>query len=297
MNTIFDVAKSKKYFHICHRGALGDFILTWPAILSLRKKLPSLHFHGIGKPDYMSLAVKLGILDSWINAESSELASFFSGEEWPSILERHEGGIFWMKDANFANFILFKTTLPIAVINPFPDENDKIHVAEYHLREIRRLFSMSETKAALYYIPVFKFKKSKRALIHPGSGSLKKNWAPEFYLEAANLLKKSGHSNVKFILGHVEIERGYNKYFNNCDVVAPKSAIELADLIGKSSLFLGNDSGPAHLAAFLGTRTVVFHKSTDPSIWGALGHSTIKIAVLPLCPVFRNNVVLFQEEA
>jgi ADP-heptose:LPS heptosyltransferase len=52
-----------KTFLIYHRGALGDFILTWPAINCLRQALPTHCSLGIGRPEYMRLTVSKGLLD------------------------------------------------------------------------------------------------------------------------------------------------------------------------------------------------------------------------------------------
>jgi len=35
-----------------------------------------------------------------------------------------------------------------------------------------------------------------------------------------------------------------------------------------ASLFVGNDSGPAHMAAALGVPSVVIFGASDPAIWG-----------------------------
>ena len=56
-----------KSFLICHRGALGDFILTWPALFCLRKALPHYQFIGIGRTEYMRLAISFGLLDTYID--------------------------------------------------------------------------------------------------------------------------------------------------------------------------------------------------------------------------------------
>jgi heptosyltransferase-3 len=39
-------------------------------------------------------------------------------------------------------------------------------------------------------------------------------------------------------------------------------------LLASSSLFVGNDSGPAHMAAAFGLPTVVLFGPSDPEIWG-----------------------------
>jgi len=38
--------------------------------------------------------------------------------------------------------------------------------------------------------------------------------------------------------------------------------------VAAASLFVGNDSGPAHMAAALGVPAVVIFGASDPAIWG-----------------------------
>ncbi|HEX9636287.1 MAG TPA: glycosyltransferase family 9 protein [Acidobacteriota bacterium] len=50
--------------------------------------------------------------------------------------------------------------------------------------------------------------------------------------------------------------------------VCPGDLAELAGLLSGADLFIGNDSGPAHLAAALERPTVVIFGSSDPRRWG-----------------------------
>ena len=43
--------------------------------------------------------------------------------------------------------------------------------------------------------------------------------------------------------------------------------LALAEILGRAEIFAGVDSGPAHLAAAVGARTVVIFGPTDPKIW------------------------------
>jgi len=47
---------------------------------------------------------------------------------------------------------------------------------------------------------------------------------------------------------------------------------ELAGVLGGAELYVGNDSGPSHLAAYCGTPAfVVFGPYSDPAIWAPSG--------------------------
>ncbi len=43
---------------------------------------------------------------------------------------------------------------------------------------------------------------------------------------------------------------------------------EIKTLLSTASLFVGNDSGPAHMAAAFGVPEVVIFGNSDPAIWG-----------------------------
>ena len=56
----------------------------------------------------------------------------------------------------------------------------------------------------------------------------------------------------------------------------------LAALIGACDLFLGNDSGPMHMAAALGVPVVAFFGPSDPDIWGPVSDTARVVRNLPL---------------
>jgi ADP-heptose:LPS heptosyltransferase len=46
------------------------------------------------------------------------------------------------------------------------------------------------------------------------------------------------------------------------------SLAEVKAVLSRAALFLGNDSGPAHMAAAFGVPVVVLFDASDPDIWG-----------------------------
>jgi len=55
--------------------------------------------------------------------------------------------------------------------------------------------------------------------------------------------------------------------FRRWRTIAGAPLAELKSLIAGASLFLGNDSGPAHMAAAFGIPEVVIFGASDPAIW------------------------------
>jgi len=67
-------------------------------------------------------------------------------------------------------------------------------------------------------------------------------------------------------------------------VVGEVSLQELPQLLASAALFVGNDSGPKHLAAGLGVPTVGIHSGTvDAREWGPVGGNAIAVRRNMVC--------------
>ncbi len=264
-----------KIFLICHRGALGDFILTWPALYCLRDALPHYQFLGIGRPEYMRLAISHGLLDTYLDNESAGLLDFFCGKRIPEEVEFPAGAILWLTDGQKTVEILRQSaSLPVVCIPPFPQT--EIHLAQYYCSVVQSHFAITIPKDLSDCFPT-RTTEGQYALIHPGSGSLKKNYNPLFYQNLANVLRQSCYPKVGFVFGPVEEEKMNKEDFTGEWIERPKDVIALADLLSYASLYIGNDSGVSHLAGFTGIQTIALYKTTDPKIWGVLGKKVTHI--------------------
>ena len=265
-------------FLICHRGALGDFILTWPALHCLREILPEYHFLGLGRFEYMRLAISLNLLDSCLSMESARMLDFFSGKSLPPEIGAPHGAVLWLSNGQaVAKLLKASTLLPVVSIAPFP--TTQIHVAHYYCLAIQPYFPITIPQNLSDSFP-FREARGKYVLIHPGSGSFTKNYMPQFYRGLADELRWFGYSRVGFILGPVEQERGLTKEFAGEWIEQPENVEHLADLLAGAALYIGNDSGVSHLSGILGTPTVVFYKTTDPKVWGVVGRKVVHLSAI-----------------
>lgn len=119
-------------------------------------------------------------------------------------------------------------------------------------------------------------------VIHPGSGSRHKCWPVERFDRLLRHFEMIGRETI-ILLGEVERERGLghadpataadwiNRWKYKHDLREPASLLDLADTIATGAVFIGNDSGPTHLAAALGIPTIALFGPTDPRIWAPLG--------------------------
>jgi len=60
-------------------------------------------------------------------------------------------------------------------------------------------------------------------------------------------------------------------------IAGQTTVLELTALLKRAALYIGNDSGPMHIAAASGTPVIALHGPTDPSVWGpwGKGHTVI----------------------
>jgi hypothetical protein len=117
-------------------------------------------------------------------------------------------------------------------------------------------------------------------LIHPGSGGRAKCWPLENFVQVARRLR-AARLGVAFVLGEVEAELWPDGQKTTLATEFPTifnpPASDLAVILAASAVCLGNDAGPAHLAALLGTPTVTIFGPTSPTVWRPLGHGSIVI--------------------
>ena len=104
--------------------------------------------------------------------------------------------------------------------------------------------------------------KGRYAVIHPFASAPDKQWRAERFCEVARYL---GLWNIKpvFLAGPSDVVTPFRQH-----QVVQGSLVEAKALLSKAAVFIGNDSGPAHMAAAFGTPSVVLFGSSNPAIWG-----------------------------
>jgi heptosyltransferase-1 len=104
------------------------------------------------------------------------------------------------------------------------------------------------------------------AILNPGAGWGAKQWPPPRYGELAVALAARGlRSLVNYGPGEEELARQAVEASRGCAVALSSTLSELMALARRAQLFIGGDTGPMHLAALLGVRTVALFGPTDPA--------------------------------
>jgi heptosyltransferase III len=264
-------------------GAIGDFILTLPAIAALRRQFPDAHLEVLGYPHIIQLAQAGGLVDRAQSIEARALAGFFArngelAEELVDYFSEFDIILSYLYDPDE----IFKTnvgrcsTAQFIIAPPRPNESETQHATKVYLRPLER-FAIFDADP----VPQLKVASLPNSnqnsphpptlALHPGSGSEKKNWPENKWADLLQHLVNQTDFNLLLIGGEAEGER-LQRLAAALPITRTKVAqslplAELARLIQQSAAFIGHDSGISHLAAALGLPGIVLWGNTREEIW------------------------------
>ena len=155
--------------------------------------------------------------------------------------------------------------LPFQFFAALPPEGRGSHAADFYLDQARSI-----TSCASDGIPRIACDATRGgfAAIHPFAGSPTKCWPLERFHELAQRLARS--MPVEWCAGPEDELPGACRF---------EDLYELACWLATARIYIGNDSGPTHLAAAVGTPVVALFGPSDPAVWAPRGpHVTIAAA-------------------
>ncbi|MDB5328384.1 MAG: putative glycosyltransferase [Phycisphaerales bacterium] len=282
----------RRYILIFHQAALGDFVMTWPLAMALGRVFAQsrvMYVTGVDKGQLAEAVLGVESLSAdsgWHalhgTAETTDerMLRMLKGTQCVVLFAQNEEAVFVENIRKYAG-----DDVPLILIQPNPPAG--IHVMAHQLAQLGgngKLNGYVEQMQTLVRTAGLANSGGAKSgvLIHPGSGSSGKNWPIELFLKVATLLSAAGET-VTFVLGEVEREKWDAKA--HAALRAAAKVIEPADLsalraaLTRSAAFIGNDSGPTHLAAMLGLRTVaMFGPASSPEQWHPVGP---RVTVLP----------------
>lgn len=106
---------------------------------------------------------------------------------------------------------------------------------------------------------------ARSVLLLPGSGNVKKSWAPASFAElASSLLAQGWPVTVLWGPKEREVAAAIVREVPGCRLAPPTDLWQLAAWLNAALAVIGGDTGPVHLAASMGVPTVALHLITDP---------------------------------
>ncbi|MGH8092096.1 MAG: glycosyltransferase family 9 protein [Chthoniobacterales bacterium] len=258
-------------------GAIGDFILTLPAIKLLRDAFPSAHLEILGHKHIIALAEMSGYADTVRSIEYGPLSSFFSrdGALAPELTEYFRGfqlvvSYLFDPDEIFANNL--RRAGVRNLITGSPKITDQEHAARQLARPLERLALFLDDPAPRITPNEARNIDSELIAIHPGSGSERKSWPiARFAALAEALLQEKESRELLLVEGEADavrvarLERVLPE--KSTQVARNLPLTELACRLQNCGMFIGHDSGISHLAAAVGTSSLLLFGPTAPAIW------------------------------
>jgi heptosyltransferase-2 len=258
-------------------GAIGDFILTLPAIAALRRQFPDAHLEVLGYPHIIQLALAGGLVDRVQSIEAGALAGFFARhgqleEDLVDYFSEFDIIISYLYDPDDIFRANIARCSPAAfIVGPYrPNEREKVHATKVYLQPLERLAIFDADNLPRLSVNTQTPTLNQIAL-HPGSGSEKKNWPEEKWADLLQHLVNSTHFDLLLIGGEAEGERLQRLAAalppRRTRVAQSLPLAELARLLQQCTAFIGHDTGISHQAAALGLPGVVLWGNSVEQIW------------------------------
>jgi heptosyltransferase-2 len=268
-------------------GAIGDFILTVPAITALRSQFPEAHIEVLGYPHIAQLASAAGLVDRVQSIDARALAGFFArGGALSADLADYFSDFDLVLSYLYDPDGIFQTNVALCTSAQFiqgahrPDETLGLHATQVFLKPLERLAIFdADAHPRLAFAGVTT--KFNRIALHPGSGSELKNWPEERWAELMVYITNSTDSGILLIGGEAEgerIERLSTPFAHrpgNVSVAKDLPLPELGRLLEGCRGFIGHDSGISHLAGAVGLPGVLLWGESNAEVWRPLSERMV----------------------
>ncbi len=270
---------------IFHTGALGDFILTWPLALALGRIYAQSRIILVTHGEKGRLAAEVLRVEAR-DIEAGWHGLFSDSPDLPESAVRLMQGaqaIFSFisdgEDIWADNVRSIAPDSPLMALRSRPAEPYGAHASAFLLEQLRSNVPVEAAVRQILRSIAERGVGTRRStpdaavVIHPGSGAPAKNWPIGKFIELVEALKQK--HPVRAILGEVETERWSSSMVAELEAAVevrrPGNYVDLYRELCGASLFIGNDSGPGHLAGIIGMPTVSLFGSTDAVVWRPLG--------------------------
>ncbi|HMC62189.1 MAG TPA: glycosyltransferase family 9 protein [Candidatus Solibacter sp.] len=254
--------------------SLGDCVLTTPALAILKRCRPDLRLAVVVEDRFRAIFEENPDVDEILRPQLGPLRRFKpalclnlhggSRSAWMTAAsgERYRAGF-----AHYRHQYVYNVRIPRA--QQILGVDRTVHTAEHLASAMFYLGApLGEVAGATLRVAnaetrLVATQRVATTIIHPIAATPEKTWHAEGFLAVARHLKSSGLEPI--FIGALGDDLSA---FRAWRTVSGAPLSEIKRLIGTASLFVGNDSGPAHMAAAFGVPAVVIFGASNPAIWG-----------------------------
>jgi ADP-heptose:LPS heptosyltransferase len=280
-------------------GAIGDFILTLPALKALRDARPQAHIEILGYTHIAVLAENRFYAQAVQSIEYGLLARFFArNSELPAELTEYFASFDIIISYLYDPDQIFETNLrrcgvENVICGPARILESAGHASRQLAQPIEEL-GISVVDFTERVFPSVEDREFARQFlasllqpiiaIHPGSGSHEKNWPLENWVGLFSSTSHFVNTNSLAVISGEADEAQTNELqreWKNRNVRFARN-LPLPSLAGilQRATFIGHDSGISHLAAAAGANCILLFGPTDPDVW-APQNENVRVLMSP----------------
>ena len=284
-------------------GAIGDFILTLPALKALRDAYPDAHIEILGHKHIAALAENRFYTQAVRSIEYGSLSSFFAkNSEMSAELADYFASFDLIISYLYDPDQIFENNLRRCGVENLLCGPAKIvekggHAALQLARPIEELGIQVADLTEEIFLSIDDRQYARKFLrnssgpilaIHPGSGSKVKNWPLEKWMELVSGksgLSKANGKQVSLVVVSGEADRAQTAHlehdWKDRDVHFAKNLpLPCLAAVLEQTIFVGHDTGISHLAAAAGANCILLFGPTNPNIW-APRNENVRIVAAP----------------
>ncbi len=273
-------------------GAIGDFILTLPALKALRDARPEAHMEILGYKHIAVLAEERFYAQAVHSIEYGPLARFFArNPELPAELADYFASFDLIVNYLYDPDRIFETNLRRCGVQNLICGAARIvenagHAAQQLARPIQEL-GIKVVDFAERIFPSIEDREFAREYltsvpppiiaIHPGSGSHEKNWPLENWIglfsQGSRFADLEGLVVISGEADEAQTDQLEREWKNRDVRFARNLPLPRLAAVLERSIFIGHDSGISHLAAAAGANCILLFGPTDPDVWAPMNEN------------------------
>ena len=255
--SLLDRLPSGSRIAVIRLRSLGDCVLTTPALALLKQHRPDLKISVIVEPRFAEVFAGNPDIDETRDSMTrADLVLNLHGGTRSMILTALSRAKLRAGFAHHRYSVVYNHKIPTA--QETLKVTRRVHTAE-HLASA--IFDLGVPQQEIPRAKLFADPAPPRrpyAVIHPFASEPDKTWPAGRFLEIARSLSM----DAVFLSGPTDDLSPFQ------DFETSRESLKVTKrLISGASLFIGNDSGPAHIAAAFGIPVVVLFGSSDPVTW------------------------------
>jgi lipopolysaccharide heptosyltransferase III len=252
--------------------SLGDCVLTTPALALLKAYRRDLQvqiiveprFAGVfeGNPDVDDISSDVRIFRGSVNRRRADLVLNFHGGTRSMMMTAASGARIRTGFGHHRYSFLYSHKIPRA--QEILGIERPVHTAEhlasamFWLGVPRREIPRAKLAAGSPPNDLGAY-----AVLHPFALFPEKVWPAERFVEVARHLRDDNGLKPVFLAGPADDTSAFRQF----RVMQNAPLADVKSLMAGAALFIGNDSGPAHVAAAFGIPVVVLFGPSDPVTW------------------------------